>query len=195
MTALNIRPRRVCRVCGNDFATRKDGTLLMHRRRTSQGYKLDWCRGGTRRRGVGRRIRCVCCGDTGLHGGLGLISRCYNRHRAHGTIDQFAHHRTGAGQASAAVRMRRVRPVLALVAGGMGNEQIAGALQVATDTVKADLKIIYRRLGARNRAHAVALAHRLEVIGPRPEPDIDATVEGLAAIVTGLLRHPARQAS
>lgn len=195
MTARKIRPRRVCRVCGNDFAARKDGTLRPHLQRSRQGYKLGWCRGGTRRRGVGRTITCVCCGDTGLHGGLGLISRCYNRHRAHGTIDQFAHHRTGPGQASAAVRMQRVGPVLALAADGMDNEQIARALQIAPDTVKADLKIIYRRLGARNRAHAVALAHRLEMIGSHPEPDINATVEGLAAIVTALPCHASRQAS
>ena len=53
---------------------------------------------------------------------------------------------------------RREREVLAEVLSGFGNKMIAGRLHISEDTVKSHMKAIFRKLGARDRAHAVALA-------------------------------------
>jgi DNA-binding CsgD family transcriptional regulator len=52
----------------------------------------------------------------------------------------------------------RERAVLRLVAAGQSNPEIARELVIALDTVKAHLKNIYGKLGASNRAQAVARA-------------------------------------
>mgnify|MGYP005841606639 FL=1 len=50
--------------------------------------------------------------------------------------------------------------VLRLIAAGQTTEQIAEQLFVADKTVKNHLANVYRKLGARNRSHAVAEAYR-----------------------------------
>ena len=50
--------------------------------------------------------------------------------------------------------------VLELIAVGHTTDQIAGELFVAEKTVKNHLANVYRKLGARNRSHAVAEAYR-----------------------------------
>lgn len=50
--------------------------------------------------------------------------------------------------------------ILALVADGFDNSEIALLLAIEVETVKSHLKKAYLRLGARNRAHAVSLAYR-----------------------------------
>jgi DNA-binding NarL/FixJ family response regulator len=52
----------------------------------------------------------------------------------------------------------REREVLALLATGRSNQEIADALVLAIGTVKTHTNNIYRKLGARNRAEAVAKA-------------------------------------
>jgi DNA-binding NarL/FixJ family response regulator len=52
----------------------------------------------------------------------------------------------------------RERDVLAEVLSGFGNKMIAERLHISEDTVKSHMKAIFRKLGARDRAHAVALA-------------------------------------
>lgn len=52
----------------------------------------------------------------------------------------------------------RQREVLALVANGNTNAVIARHLGLAPETINRHLAIIYRALGARDRANAVALA-------------------------------------
>jgi DNA-binding NarL/FixJ family response regulator len=52
----------------------------------------------------------------------------------------------------------REREVLGEVLCGYGNKTIAGRLHISEDTVKSHMKAIFRKLGARDRAHAVALA-------------------------------------
>ena len=50
--------------------------------------------------------------------------------------------------------------MLTLAAEGMENREIAGALGVAYSTVLATMQAVYVLFGARNRAHAVHLAHK-----------------------------------
>ena len=52
----------------------------------------------------------------------------------------------------------RQREVLRLVAEGADVSTIAGELSISEATVRTHLRDALRRLGARNRAHAVALA-------------------------------------
>jgi DNA-binding NarL/FixJ family response regulator len=53
---------------------------------------------------------------------------------------------------------QREAEVLALLARGRRNQEIAEDLFVSLDTVKSHIKVLYRKLGVRNRAEAVALA-------------------------------------
>lgn len=52
----------------------------------------------------------------------------------------------------------RERQVLRLVADGLSNKQVAGALLVTERTVKFHVASLFRKLGADNRAQAVAIA-------------------------------------
>jgi DNA-binding NarL/FixJ family response regulator len=55
----------------------------------------------------------------------------------------------------------REREVLALIAAGSTNRQIATALHLSPHTVKGHTSSLYRKLDAKNRAEAVQRAHRL----------------------------------
>ena len=55
----------------------------------------------------------------------------------------------------------REREILALIAGGATNREIAAALFLSPHTVKEHTSTLYRKLGARNRADAVQRAQRL----------------------------------
>jgi DNA-binding CsgD family transcriptional regulator len=54
----------------------------------------------------------------------------------------------------------REREVLELVADGHSTTEIARALWITEDTVRTHIKRMMVRLGARTRAHAVAIAFR-----------------------------------
>ena len=56
----------------------------------------------------------------------------------------------------------REREVIALIAEGLRNKQIAQRLFISEMTVKAHVRNIMRKLGARSRAHAVSLSNRLD---------------------------------
>jgi ATP/maltotriose-dependent transcriptional regulator MalT len=58
----------------------------------------------------------------------------------------------------------REREVLNLLASGRTNSEIARDLFVAVGTVKSHTGNIYRKLGAKNRAEAIARARELEVL-------------------------------
>jgi DNA-binding CsgD family transcriptional regulator len=55
---------------------------------------------------------------------------------------------------------RREREVLALIAHGYSTAEIAQALWITEDTVKTHVRRLLKRLGARTRAHAVAIAFK-----------------------------------
>jgi DNA-binding NarL/FixJ family response regulator len=55
---------------------------------------------------------------------------------------------------------RRQIEILNQVAQGNGNKQIAYILCISENTVRNHLKVIFRRISANDRAHAVALAIR-----------------------------------
>jgi DNA-binding NarL/FixJ family response regulator len=68
-------------------------------------------------------------------------------------IDDVAHPRARRGLLSA-----RERGVLRLVAAGLSNRQIAETLSISERTVKFHVTTIFNKLGADNRAQAVAIA-------------------------------------
>ncbi|HSC05466.1 MAG TPA: helix-turn-helix transcriptional regulator [Steroidobacteraceae bacterium] len=51
----------------------------------------------------------------------------------------------------------RQTEILALVAAGYRNREVAAVLEIEEETVKSHMRKALERLGARNRAHAVAL--------------------------------------
>ena len=78
----------------------------------------------------------------------------------------------------------RQAEVLALIAEGLSNKEIADELGVSRATVVQHTKDIYLRLGARSRAHCVHLAHCMRV------PAVAADELALARDeITSLRRH------
>lgn len=59
----------------------------------------------------------------------------------------------------------REREVLELVAQGLDTAEIGERLFLAPDTIKTHVARILRKLGARNRAHAVHIGHRFGLLG------------------------------
>jgi DNA-binding NarL/FixJ family response regulator len=65
---------------------------------------------------------------------------------------------------------RRELEVLALIAQGAANKQIARQLRIAERTVKAHVTSVFHKLGVDTRAQAVAVALRRGLLGPaKPE--------------------------
>ncbi|MBX7489510.1 response regulator transcription factor [Qipengyuania sp. GH25] len=58
----------------------------------------------------------------------------------------------------------REREILQLVAQGNSNKQIAHRLSLSEDTIKGHMKVIFAKLGASDRTHAVTLAARRGMI-------------------------------
>ena len=63
-------------------------------------------------------------------------------------------------QIQAAARADQDRKLLELAAEGLSDKEIATVLCYSVDTIKWEMKNLYRRLGVRNRTHAVAVAIR-----------------------------------
>jgi DNA-binding NarL/FixJ family response regulator len=80
------------------------------------------------------------------------------------------HARSSAHDAQLAARLASLSPqqfrVLALVAEGLLNKQIADRLDVQERTVKAHLTAIFERLGVRNRTQAGVVLRELELSDP-----------------------------
>ena len=61
-----------------------------------------------------------------------------------------------AERAAAASLTNREREILALLADGLGNKQIAARLGISTNTVKTHLELLFEKLDVSSRAEAVA---------------------------------------
>ena len=84
------------------------------------------------------------------------LGASYARHQQ--TVDQ------PAGASSSKKLSARHLQVLRLMAEGFTNEKIAERLVIGVKTVNAHVYTLTNRLGARNRAHAVAIAIRGRII-------------------------------
>jgi DNA-binding NarL/FixJ family response regulator len=73
---------------------------------------------------------------------------------------------TGPHKRAVARLTEREREVLAHVASGRSNDEIASALVVSTETVKTHLKRMYAKLGVRDRAQAVIVAYESGIVRP-----------------------------
>jgi DNA-binding CsgD family transcriptional regulator len=62
--------------------------------------------------------------------------------------------------AKATVLSNREREILALLADGLVNKQIAARLGISTNTVKTHLELLFDKLGVTTRAEAVATGVR-----------------------------------
>jgi DNA-binding CsgD family transcriptional regulator len=66
-----------------------------------------------------------------------------------------------------ALLTERERDVLERLAEGCATEEVAELLHVSPHTVRSRIKTVLRKLGARNREHAVAIALTEGAINPR----------------------------
>lgn len=55
---------------------------------------------------------------------------------------------------------RRQHQILALIAEGASNDEISARLGIGLDTTKTHVRALLNRMGAKNRAHAVANGFR-----------------------------------
>lgn len=65
---------------------------------------------------------------------------------------------------SAPVLTRREREILALLADGFGNKQIAARLGISTNTVKTHLELLFEKLDVSTRTEAVTAAARMGLL-------------------------------
>jgi DNA-binding NarL/FixJ family response regulator len=70
---------------------------------------------------------------------------------------------------------KREYQVLRLIADGLENQSIAKILFVSVETVRTHVKSILRKLGARDRTHAVAVAFRTGVLTAAPPANEETT--------------------
>jgi two-component system response regulator DesR len=68
------------------------------------------------------------------------------------------------GSQPAPLLSEREREVLELIAAGSTNREIASQLYLSPHTVKEHTSVLYRKLGARNRAEAVQRAQRIGLL-------------------------------
>ncbi len=96
-----------------------------------------------------------------------LVAAIHAAHEGTATISpetarQLFHTMAHADPTTGAARPKplshREIEILTAVAAGSGDKEIAGEMCLSKSTIKAHLRAIYRKLGARNRVQAVALA-------------------------------------
>lgn len=126
------------------FSARDDDVAILEAMRAgARGYVVKGAPGDE----IARAIREVHAGNTHLHGpAAGAIARELRSPRPADALTP------------------REREVLRLVSEGMQNKQIAKSLGIAERTAKYHIRQIMTKLGADNRAQAVALATRRRLL-------------------------------
>jgi NarL family two-component system response regulator YdfI len=81
-------------------------------------------------------------------------------------VDKVVAHLQGPQPAETETLSKRETQVLALVAQGAANKEIARQLSISERTVKAHVTSIFNKLGASSRTEAVALAMRSGLLLP-----------------------------
>ncbi|WP_217210786.1 response regulator transcription factor [Streptomyces sp. AC550_RSS872] len=82
-------------------------------------------------------------------------------------IEAFAHLAPAPDPARLGTLTPREREILTLVAAGLANAEIAGALGVTTGTVKSHVNALLRKLGLRDRVQATIFAYDTGLTRPR----------------------------
>lgn len=89
---------------------------------------------------------------------------------------------------------RREYQVLQLISDGLENQAIATSLFVSVETIRTHVKAILRKLHARDRAHAVAVAFRLGVLVAHRETSPNEVSIARTSTVAAVATPPARGA-
>lgn len=74
------------------------------------------------------------------------------------SMEELAEHESAATQPLSRSLTEREKEVLSLIAAGADRQEIADELTISVATVRTHVRNLLRKLGARNRAHAIALA-------------------------------------
>lgn len=85
-------------------------------------------------------------------------------------LEQWRRLRSGSPASTASDLTRREREVLAALADGLSAQAVAHRLHVAVKTVEHHKAQLYRKLGARNQAQAVAVAMALGLLATTSVP-------------------------
>jgi DNA-binding NarL/FixJ family response regulator len=78
--------------------------------------------------------------------------------------ERFVDPATGNGGSGARAITRRQREILQLYADGLSTSAVSTRLGLSTETVRTHTKALFARLGANDRAHAVAIGMRTALI-------------------------------
>ncbi|MDN5861253.1 MAG: helix-turn-helix transcriptional regulator, partial [Pseudonocardia sp.] len=77
--------------------------------------------------------------------------------------------------------------ILTRIAAGHTNREIAEHLHLSEDTIKQRLRKLYPRLGARDRAHAVAICYLHGILGTTNDtPSLPLRLDDTARLITPL---------
>jgi DNA-binding NarL/FixJ family response regulator len=101
-----------------------------------------------------------------VHEGASLLSPTVTRR----LIDEFVEQpgpRPGPSATALAVLTDREREVVALVAAGLNNEEIAEALIISPATARTHVSRAMVKVGARDRAQLVVMAYESGLVAPR----------------------------
>lgn len=91
------------------------------------------------------------------------------------SLDELVEHEAVPDEPLTRSLTRREREVLSLIAAGADRQEIAAELTISGATVRTHVRNLLRKLGARNRAHAIALAMQHGLLELPSASPLDAT--------------------